>query len=78
MLPSPPGQLLSPKYQHRDCPQTQETEGGGWELERQEQVNLAQPAASESVPPRRCSLVWGCLLRHDARELAGEGVVARG
>lgn len=39
---------------------------------------LAQLAPLASLRPRRCSLVWGCLLRHDARDLPGEGVVARG
>lgn len=73
-----PAQLLSPKHQHRDCPQTQDREGGGWELGRQEQVILAQPAASASLHPRKCSLVWGCLLWHDARDLPGEGAVTRG
>lgn len=47
-------------------------------MKRQEQVILAQPAASASLCPRRGSLVWGCLLRHDAGELPGEDVVARG
>lgn len=34
-------------------------------------MNWAQPAASESVHARRCSLVWGCLLRHGARAVWG-------